>query len=46
MFEGSIDGEFWYDIKLEALNPEPVSMPVMECEVGRYTMYCLVVIDK
>ncbi|KAI0223616.1 Cilia- and flagella-associated protein 47 [Lamellibrachia satsuma] len=29
-------GEFWYDLKLEATSPLPVTLPVMECELGRY----------
>ena len=36
MFEGSVDGEFWYELALEALNPKPVDMQAMESEVGRY----------
>lgn len=39
MFEGSSDGEFWYEINLEALNPEIVQIPLMECEVGRYIIF-------
>ncbi|KAK2169816.1 hypothetical protein NP493_1175g00013 [Ridgeia piscesae] len=29
-------GEFWYDLHLEATSPLPVTLPVMECELGRY----------
>ena len=36
IFYGSKDGEFWYQLHLEALNPKVVCMPLMECEVGRY----------
>ena len=36
MFEGAPDGEFWYELNLESLNPEVVYMSLMECEVGRY----------
>lgn len=36
MYEGSDDGEYWYELYLEALNPEPVVMSPVECEVGRY----------
>lgn len=41
MFKGSIDGEFWYKIDLEATNPEIGHMPLMECEVGRYLNFLL-----
>ena len=39
MFKGSLDGEFWYRIDLEALNPEDTIFPVMECEVGRLEVH-------
>lgn len=35
VFKGSRDGEFWYEISLEGLNPEVVQLPWMESEVGR-----------
>ena len=36
IFDGSIGGEFWYKLNLEALDPEEIIMPLVECEVGRY----------
>lgn len=28
-------GEFWYKLKLNALPPEPIELPLFECELGR-----------
>ena len=43
LFTGKCDGEFSYDIELEALDPLPVTVPLMQTELGRYvSMYvCL-----
>ncbi len=38
MFKGSSEGEFWYKVNLEALNPEVKCFPMMECEVGRFVL--------
>ena len=41
MFKGSLDGEFWYRVNLESLNPEIINFPLMECEVGRLVLNML-----
>ena len=35
VFNGSPDGEFWYQLKLTALNPKTVTLPEVQCELGR-----------
>ena len=40
VFNGSPDGELWYEIQLAALDPEPVEMPELSCELGRYVCTC------
>ena len=35
VFNGSPDGEFWYLLHLNALNPKPVVLPDTQCELGR-----------
>lgn len=41
-YDGSITfisetvGEFWYKLKLTAVEPEPVVLPSVECELGRF----------
>lgn len=34
-------GEFWYDLKLTAIDPLPVAIEPVEAEVGRYTLITL-----
>ena len=36
LFTGRCDGEFMYDIEVEALDPLPVTVPLMQSELGRY----------
>jgi len=35
VFDGGPDGEFWYQLQLSADAPSPVSLPDIECELGR-----------
>lgn len=35
VFTGSQDGEFWYKLDLIMLEPKPVVMPQVVCEIGR-----------
>jgi hypothetical protein len=34
-------GEFWFDLKLLAVDPMPIQAGVLQCEVGRYTIHTL-----
>ena len=36
LFTGRCDGKFMYDIEVEALDPLPVTVPLMQSELGRY----------
>ena len=44
LFTGRCDGEFMYDIEVEALDPLPVTVPLMQSELGRY-MYIYIYIN-
>lgn len=35
VFDGGPDGELWYQLQLSADDPSPVSLPDIECELGR-----------
>lgn len=39
ILDGLSDGEVWYELCLQATNPEIVFMPSIECEVGRYIIH-------
>ena len=36
VFSGSPEGEFWYQLVLSAEDPQPISLPTIQCELGRY----------
>ena len=35
VFDGGPDGEFWYQIQLSADDPSPITLPAVQCELGR-----------
>ena len=35
VFDGSPDGEFWYQLQLLAEDPAPVTLPRVTCELGK-----------
>lgn len=35
VFDGSPEGEFWYQLVLNAEDPEAVSLPLIKSELGR-----------
>nr|XP_039264663.1 cilia- and flagella-associated protein 47-like isoform X2 [Styela clava] len=37
VFQSDLTGEFWYELDLHAVSPSPVTIPRMECELGRWT---------
>ena len=40
VFNGSPDGEFWYCLRLVAVDPDPVVMDMMECPLGWWVVTC------
>ena len=35
VFDGSPDGEVWYQLQLSATDPAPVTLPDLTCELGK-----------
>ena len=35
VFDGGPDGEFWYQLQLSAVDPDPVTLPDIICELGK-----------
>ncbi len=36
VFSEGPEGEFWYQLVLSAEDPQPISLPTIQCELGRY----------
>ncbi len=45
-FYGLVDGEVWYQLNLEGLNPKETYIPHVECEIGRYEGNAIWVCDS
>jgi hypothetical protein len=41
VFDGGPDGEFWYQAQLSAGDPAPVTLPDLNCELGKTTQVVL-----
>ena len=39
IFQSNAVAEFWYELQMNALQPPPAVLPIMQCELGKYVFY-------